>query len=577
MHVTVDASWASLADCKSTSGGIIQIQGFTLSHWCRTQPIVTQSSCESELLALNTGAVEGKLVISILAEINLHPELVLFSDSASGTAAVERRGLGRMRHINIKELWLQDEIREKRLSIRRVASSVNMADAFTKPLPRPKFQQLLQALGMVMDGPVQMLGLDDDLNQKNFEDPKRTKEKQEGTSTNQDTHNFVNTCFCEHSTVAPVVALTGQMGHGLTSMARGLTPLLAAQRPTAAAVARPSFNQTALNFGGAFEQIGAVLLEGKVYTQVKVCPLSSSGKLTRNLMGRPQICILDAVQVVDGRINFFEYKSSPTAPMTWNQQHLFPLIKEFGCVIMTRHFRGNHVGSDGRFDFPSDCELSYGQTVGPTSVQMIRSQEHFVPGKQEVDVVQQAWNGFLDSTKQQGEVMMIEYLDRPHCKKCKELMFLDANPSGRAQWTCQQCGEVMDWGEHPSSSSSYGFTLVQPPTSSSSSSTAAVGAGSMATQMDVATAYIQTDAAPAISWAQRPVLPRARMQATKQSMPDQSYGVKVCREEKATEKQVKYAKGLLKQQVRTPMEIWEFRLELMNKALISELISSLTD
>eukprot|EP00972_Heterocapsa_arctica_P055721 8220344-Heterocapsa_arctica.AAC.1 len=45
--VTVDAKWASSDDRRSTSGGVIRLRGLELRRWSRTQPVVTQSTCES--------------------------------------------------------------------------------------------------------------------------------------------------------------------------------------------------------------------------------------------------------------------------------------------------------------------------------------------------------------------------------------------------------------------------------------------------------------------------------------------------------------------------------------------------
>eukprot|EP00972_Heterocapsa_arctica_P114972 16445414-Heterocapsa_arctica.AAC.1 len=110
--VMVDASWANSEDRKSTSGGVLLLQGFLLATWSRTQSVIAQSSCEAELLALNAGGVEGKLAASILTELNRRPILVLRTDSTSAANSTKRRGLGRMRHMDIRELWLQDEIRK---------------------------------------------------------------------------------------------------------------------------------------------------------------------------------------------------------------------------------------------------------------------------------------------------------------------------------------------------------------------------------------------------------------------------------------------------------------------------------
>eukprot|EP00972_Heterocapsa_arctica_P100860 14867418-Heterocapsa_arctica.AAC.1 len=71
----VDASWANSEDRKSTSGGVLRLQGLLLATWSRTQNVIAQSSCEAELLALNTGAVVGKLAVSILKELKRQPTL----------------------------------------------------------------------------------------------------------------------------------------------------------------------------------------------------------------------------------------------------------------------------------------------------------------------------------------------------------------------------------------------------------------------------------------------------------------------------------------------------------------------
>eukprot|EP00972_Heterocapsa_arctica_P061786 9109958-Heterocapsa_arctica.AAC.1 len=67
----VDASRASSIDRRSTSGGAIWLQGCFLTHWSKTQPTIAQSTCEAELAALNTGAVEMKLVQTFYFEIGL--------------------------------------------------------------------------------------------------------------------------------------------------------------------------------------------------------------------------------------------------------------------------------------------------------------------------------------------------------------------------------------------------------------------------------------------------------------------------------------------------------------------------
>ena len=46
------------------------------------------------------------------------------------------KGIGKLKHIDVAYLWIQDEIRCKRLPVQRVKSEGNVADLGTKPLSK---------------------------------------------------------------------------------------------------------------------------------------------------------------------------------------------------------------------------------------------------------------------------------------------------------------------------------------------------------------------------------------------------------------------------------------------------------
>ena len=126
----------------------MRLEGFELYHWARTQPVIAQSSCEAELLALNTGASEGRLVQSIMMELGMPVQLELLTDSSSAQAVTLRRGPGRMRHIEIRQLWLQEECRQHRLSVARVSTRENDADLFAKRVSATRLRELCSMLGL---------------------------------------------------------------------------------------------------------------------------------------------------------------------------------------------------------------------------------------------------------------------------------------------------------------------------------------------------------------------------------------------------------------------------------------------
>ena len=71
VEAVTDANWATSADLRSTSGGLVKVGGFMVAQWSRTQPITAMSSCEAELLALNEGARQAKLVQGLLGELHM--------------------------------------------------------------------------------------------------------------------------------------------------------------------------------------------------------------------------------------------------------------------------------------------------------------------------------------------------------------------------------------------------------------------------------------------------------------------------------------------------------------------------
>ena len=63
----------------------------------------------------------------------------VFTDASAALGIVRRRGLGRIRHLDVTDLWLQEQVRNrnKELEILKVAGAENMADLLAKKLGRP--------------------------------------------------------------------------------------------------------------------------------------------------------------------------------------------------------------------------------------------------------------------------------------------------------------------------------------------------------------------------------------------------------------------------------------------------------
>ena len=100
------------------------------------------SSAESELYAMNAGAAEGLYVQGLLREAGMCYPLEVLCDSSAAVALTRRRGLGRARHLDVRELWIQDQIQKGAIKIRHVPGKTNPADALTKALAGASFAAL---------------------------------------------------------------------------------------------------------------------------------------------------------------------------------------------------------------------------------------------------------------------------------------------------------------------------------------------------------------------------------------------------------------------------------------------------
>ena len=152
--VFTDSDWAGCRRTRrSTSGGAIMIGGHCVRTWSTTQAPIALSSAEAEYYAMVEGAVKAKGLESMLKELGMPQDepLVLLSDSSAARAFASRRGVGRMRHIETRMLWLQAEVQQQRIKLGKVLGKENPSDLMTKYLSESEIREHLQRLGMFWD------------------------------------------------------------------------------------------------------------------------------------------------------------------------------------------------------------------------------------------------------------------------------------------------------------------------------------------------------------------------------------------------------------------------------------------
>ena len=107
-----------------------------LKHWSQTQSTVTLSSAEAELTGICKGGSLGLGIQSIANDLGFNWKLGLHSDASAAIGICRRRGLGKVRHLAVADLWVQDRLRTKDLTLSKVFGTENPADLLTKHVER---------------------------------------------------------------------------------------------------------------------------------------------------------------------------------------------------------------------------------------------------------------------------------------------------------------------------------------------------------------------------------------------------------------------------------------------------------
>ena len=86
-------------------------------------------------------AASGGIGVQSLAhDRGLELSLVVVVDSSAAVEMVSQSGVGRVRHLDVKDLWVQERVKRGFLTIVRVPGDSNPADVATKPLAVAELQ-----------------------------------------------------------------------------------------------------------------------------------------------------------------------------------------------------------------------------------------------------------------------------------------------------------------------------------------------------------------------------------------------------------------------------------------------------
>lgn len=153
VSIYTDADWAgSPLDRRSTSGYCSFVWGNLVTWRSKKQSVVSRSSAEAEFRALAQGICEGIWLQRLLEELkvpNVMPIELLCDNQATINIAKNPVHHDRTKHVEIDRHFIKEKIEMEVIKLNYIPTNSQIADIFTKALPRSQFENMCSKLGIL--------------------------------------------------------------------------------------------------------------------------------------------------------------------------------------------------------------------------------------------------------------------------------------------------------------------------------------------------------------------------------------------------------------------------------------------
>ena len=116
-----------------------------IKSWSVNQSVIALSSGEAEYYALVKSASIVMGVQSLCKDLGVEcgKPIDIKSDASAAIGICNRIGLGKVRHIEVNQLWLQEKVTQGKITVSKVGTLENLADAMTKAIDAESMQRHL--------------------------------------------------------------------------------------------------------------------------------------------------------------------------------------------------------------------------------------------------------------------------------------------------------------------------------------------------------------------------------------------------------------------------------------------------
>ena len=93
------------------------------------------------------GTAESLGMRSLLADLGIIVSIEIITDSTAATGTASRIGIGKIKHLDVGWLWIQDLVKAGDVTLKKINGKVNPADLMTKPKSAAEAVRLTEAVG----------------------------------------------------------------------------------------------------------------------------------------------------------------------------------------------------------------------------------------------------------------------------------------------------------------------------------------------------------------------------------------------------------------------------------------------
>ena len=119
-----------------------------VEHYSSTQTTISLSSGEAELQGIAKAASHAIGLRSLMRDLGYDMTIEIFSDAVAAIGIATRRGVGRIRHLDTTDLWIQERVKSGDIVVTKIPGSENPEDLFTKYLSRPDMLKHMTTLNV---------------------------------------------------------------------------------------------------------------------------------------------------------------------------------------------------------------------------------------------------------------------------------------------------------------------------------------------------------------------------------------------------------------------------------------------